>query len=506
MTQEGARGLILIRTHFIDDRLAETARRYAAGDDYDVMFAVDETYGPVDCGGFAKLSLSLDSCARLGLLVSVDKALWRCGDYVFYHALERAAGYRYVWSIEYDVVVNFADPFEFFRFFDERAKEQVLCADLRLAEPDWWWRKITARRFGVVYSALFPLVRMTPSAIATFYGCRKFESRRMRALDSRHEEHWLNDEGFVASYAHEIGMPIADFNAYGDFYRPDTFAQKLLRHASDLPPPDNRIYHAVRYGQAYLRASRTYYKFDVLRMLALGDADFPAAEFVEALTDLLAGRLAKLPDDPQGLFGEDGALAAFAPHFARPTVAAALLRALGRSRMRVTLEAIQTGRLDLDIAAVAERDNVALGRSAWQSSVSARARGIDQRRDAEGGNDGNRDVEYGFHTASENRPWWAVDLAAVYPVRLIRLFNRKFAEHKLRGFQIEASADFLAWRTLYAHRPQDRDLLFAEPIEITFETPVAARYVRIGLPRIGVLHLAEVEIYKAPGERVDPGE
>src|SRR5262249_46084315 len=144
-----------------------------------------------------------------------------------------------------------------------------------------------------------------------------------------------------------------------------------------------------------------------------------------------------------------------------------------------------------------ERDNVALGRSAWQSSLSARARGTDPRRDAERGNDGDRDVEYGFHTASENGPWWAVDLAAVYSVRLIRLFNRKFAEHKLRGFHLEVSSDFLAWRRLYAHRPQDRALLLAEPIEIAFETPVEARYVRIRLPRVGVLHLAEVEIYKA---------
>ena len=119
------RGLILIRTHFVDDRLAETARRYAASDDYDVMFAVDETLGPVDCRGFTKLSLSLDTCARLGLLVSVDKPLWRCGDYVFYHALELASGYRYVWSIEYDVCVNFADPLEFFRYFDARAQEAM---------------------------------------------------------------------------------------------------------------------------------------------------------------------------------------------------------------------------------------------------------------------------------------------------------------------------------------------------------------------------------------------
>ena len=491
------RGLILLRTHFVDDRLAETARRYAAGGDYDVMFAVDETLGPVDCREFAKLSLSLDSCARLGLLVSVDKPLWRCGDYVFYHALELASGYRYVWSIEYDVCVNFADPLEFFRYFDARAQEQALCANLQVAPPDWWWRKIAARRFGVVYMAHFPLVRMTPAAIAGFYARRKLETRRVQSLPPPHEDHWPNDESFIASCAHEIGAPIADFNAYGGFYASDTFAHELLLHTRDVPPPDNRIYHAVRSGASYLSGCRSYYKSDLQRLLDLGDDGFPRDELVDVLTEQLALRLGKLADDPLGLFGQDGALAAFAPHFARATVASALMRALGRARMRVTLEAIQNRRLGGDIAPTPEHDNVALGRSAWQSSISARSRGRDLRLDAEGGNDGDRSVEYGFHTRSENGPWWAVDLATHYSVRLIRIFNRKLVEQKLRGFIVEVSTDFLTWRPVYVHLPRDRELLYADPIEIAPAAPVEARYVRIRLPRVGVLHLVEVEVYKA---------
>ena len=42
------RGLILIRTHFVDDRIAAMAGAFAAGGDYDVMLAIDETAGPVD--------------------------------------------------------------------------------------------------------------------------------------------------------------------------------------------------------------------------------------------------------------------------------------------------------------------------------------------------------------------------------------------------------------------------------------------------------------------------
>ena len=81
------RGLILLRTHFVDERIAEAARTYAAGGDYDVMIAVDETAGEIDALGLPKLSLSLNSCVRLGLNVAFEKPLWRCGDYLFYHAL-----------------------------------------------------------------------------------------------------------------------------------------------------------------------------------------------------------------------------------------------------------------------------------------------------------------------------------------------------------------------------------------------------------------------------------
>ncbi len=165
--------------------------------------------------------------------------------------------------------------------------------------------------------------------------------------------------------------------------------------------------------------------------------------------------------------------------------------------MRLGLEAIQLGRLDLAIARTPAFDNVALGRAAWQSSVSPLARASDPRRDAEGGNDGDPSVEFGFHTGHEQGPWWAVDLGAVYPLRLVRLFNRRGAEGRLRGFEVETSLDFLSWAKAYAHDPADRKALLARPIEIALNPPVEARYLRVRLPRPGVLHLAEVEVLKA---------
>jgi hypothetical protein len=440
------------------------------------------------------MSMTLDSCVRLGLNVAFRKPLWRCGDYVFYHALALNRGYKHYWSIEYDVVVNFEDPLEFFRFLDANASEDYLCACLKLAENDWYWLRMAARRFPVVYHALFPLVRLSASAAAQFLRRRQYESQRMREEDVDPEWNWPNDEGFLSSAAIEMGVKMADFNAYGAFYSEKTYAPHLLQHISEIPAPDNQIYHAVRSGRGYLSTRRSYYSLDLMRALSCRDAEFAGPEYRNFIADLLGYRLNKVPDDPTVVFGEAGIFSDIYPHLQQSDVADALLHALARTRMRLCLEALQFGRLNIPIARTSAFDNVALGRSAWQSSVSARSRSHELRRDAEGGNDGDTDAEFGFHTGFQDGPWWAVDLAAEHAVRCVRLFNRKLLEHRLRTFLVEASLDFVSWRVAYRHDPADRKILYARPIEIALEPPVSARYIRVRLERKGVLHLAEVEV------------
>jgi hypothetical protein len=488
------RGLILLRTHFVDDRIEEMARAFAAGGDYDVWLAIDETAGATESRGLQKMSMTLDSCVRLGLNVAFRKPLWRCGDYVFYHALALNRGYKWYWSIEYDVVINFKDPVDFFRFFDAHASEDYLCACLKLAESDWYWRKMAARRFAVVYHALFPLVRLSSTAADQMLRRRQFETRRMREEDLDSETQWPNDESFVSSAAFETGVKMADFNAYGDYYSENTFAPHLLQHVSEIPPPDNKLYHAVRAGRGYLSTRRSYYKLDMARALACRDAEFAGAEYRDFIADLLAETLKVVPDDPGAVFGPAGPLRDVVPYLEQPDVAEALLHALARGRMRLCLEALQLGRLAISIARTPAFDNMALGRTAWQSSASWRSRSRNPRHDAEGGNDGDTEVEYGFHTGYEDEPWWAVDLAAAYPVRRLRLFNRKLSEQKLRAFIVETSLDFVTWSAVYSHVASNGKILSARPIEIALETPVSARYVRVRLPRRGVLHLAEVEV------------
>ena len=494
-TRNRDRALILVRTHFVDARVADMARRLAASDGYDVMIAADETVGPIDSLGLPKLSMTLDSSARLGLNVAFDQPMWRCGDYLFYHALALERGYKHYWSIEYDVTLNFEDPLDFFRFFDREAKEDYLTTFLEVAEPSWEWRPAALRRFGLVYKSGFPLVRLNANAVAKLHQRRRFENAQLAKdrLDPAH--YWLNDEAFVSSAAPELALSVADLNAYGAFYSPETLKRGGVWAPAQLPPPDGKIYHAVRTGLAFLRATTSYYDFELPDFFTWADAGLP--QFGDAATHLLTARLAKTPDDPAALFGPGGALADVVAHFQDQRIVAALMRALARRRLRVCIEAIQGDRLETKLARAPAFDNLALGRPAWQSSVSLRSRVSDLRGDAEGGNDGDVDVEYGFHTAFQDAPWWAVDLGAERRIRLVRLFNRRQAENKLRLFEIEISSDFLAWTQVYAHAAADRELLHKRPIEIAVTPPALARYVRVRLARQGVLHLAEVEVIGA---------
>lgn len=490
-----AAGLILLRTHFVDARIAELARRYAASGEYEVMIAIDETGGPVDAHGLPKLSMTLDSSVRLGLGVAFEQPFWRCGDYVFYHARALRPGYKRYWSIEYDIALNFADPLDFFRFFDREAKEEYLTTFLEVAPAAWHWRRQAARRFPIVYSSGFAVVRLSAQAIDRLMRRRRYEAARLAEDKLPPAKHWLNDEAFVSSAAFELGLPMADLNAYGGFYTPQTLKRGGVWRPEQLPAPDGKIYHAVRTGASYLAAVRSYYDFDIRDFLTWADASLP--EFTAAATRVLAKLLARAPDDPQAVFGPDGLLAGVEPYLGDARIADALLRALAKRRLRLCLEAIQFARLDLPIARADSFENLALGRPAWQSSTSPRSRKRNPRREAEAGNDGDTQSQIGFLTAQQENPWWAVDLGGEHPVRRVRLFSRPQAEPRLRHFLIETSPDFIAWTRVYAHDGRDMTLLRARPVEIALAAPATARYLRVRLARKGALTLSEVEVLRA---------
>jgi FkbM family methyltransferase len=90
--------------------------------------------------------------------------------------------------------------------------------------------------------------------------------------------------------------------------------------------------------------------------------------------------------------------------------------------------------------------NIALGKPATQSSLSAWSKPAD----AQGGNNGSRTGGFGFHTGLEASPWWQVDLGREQSIREIRIFNRlQNGSERARSLRVLLSADEVHWHLVH---------------------------------------------------------
>ncbi|HUU23772.1 MAG TPA: discoidin domain-containing protein [Phycisphaerae bacterium] len=120
---------------------------------------------------------------------------------------------------------------------------------------------------------------------------------------------------------------------------------------------------------------------------------------------------------------------------------------------------------------------------------------IAAKEDAAGAVDGIKDGEWGFHTASENKPWWHVDLTCDQELARVVVYNRCKTAPRTARVMLLLSADGKKWREVYRHNGKPfYGFTDKKPLQI----PVMgerARFVRLQLPHAGYLHLDEVEVY-----------
>ena len=263
------RGLILLRTHFVDARIAGLARAYAAGGDYDVMIAVDETAGEIDAQGWPKLSLSLNTCVRLGLNVAFEAPLVALRRLSVLSRSGAAAPLRPDLVDRVRHRAQFRRPARVFPLLRPRRAEDYLTTFLEEAPPDWYWRRAAERQFGILYSSGFAVVRLSAIAIEKLRQRRRLDAAELAGAELSPGRFWPNDEAFVSSAAPELGLSSADLNAYGAFYTPQTLMRGGVWHPEQLPAPDGRIYHAVRTGASYPGGGEILLRFRSRRLLRL---------------------------------------------------------------------------------------------------------------------------------------------------------------------------------------------------------------------------------------------
>ncbi len=101
----------------------------------------------------------------------------------------------------------------------------------------------------------------------------------------------------------------------------------------------------------------------------------------------------------------------------------------------------------------------------------------------------------GFHIGHDVPPWWCVDLEMAYPVREIRIYNRRDMPNPSRSLVATSSTDMVSWTTLYEHQSGTPiGGADGKPLLITFPEPMPMRFLRLHLKVPEVLHLVEVEV------------
>lgn len=120
------------------------------------------------------------------------------------------------------------------------------------------------------------------------------------------------------------------------------------------------------------------------------------------------------------------------------------------------------------------------------------------QQDAAGGCDGVKNGTYGFHTGSQENPWWQVDLGKARALDRVVIYNRcdGKVEDRAASLKVLLSFDGREWKELYRHRGSK---FFGQSDGKPLSVPASgakARFIRIQLPGTQYLHLDEVEVYR----------
>jgi hypothetical protein len=141
-------------------------------------------------------------------------------------------------------------------------------------------------------------------------------------------------------------------------------------------------------------------------------------------------------------------------------------------------------------------DDLAFCKPALSSSVSRWSQYPDAARDACGANGETLPVERGFHTSEEREPWWQVDLLRPHEIEEVAIVNSRNNPQRFRQYRIESSLDASTWIIRHEQAEPEEVSWDAEwPRRLVFAPTFIARYVRIVVIGVGILHLRRVQVF-----------
>lgn len=135
-------------------------------------------------------------------IFSINDWGWRCGDY-FYFALRDAVEADYYWLLEPDVGFYSRNDFNIFKE-TESLTDDFLAVYFGKRNELWSWHKSVSDFFPDVLGCSFPLTRCSGNLIDLLLNGRRMLSSVFSV--QKPKTPWPNDEAFVASFVHSLGM------------------------------------------------------------------------------------------------------------------------------------------------------------------------------------------------------------------------------------------------------------------------------------------------------------
>lgn len=439
------------RTYTWDDGVAELARRFfAATPTARQVVLADETRGSLNIEGYEVISHTDDTSPLALPKMPADCSLWFNVDYGLYILRDALPDFDYYLTSESDLAVNLSLT----SMISEVARQKIdiVAHEVKLSTPDWHWHCNGASVFNPSWRSLLFFMLLSARAVDLLCETRR---RHGREYAAGRMLTWPFCEPFVPSVLKQAEMRFAEV---GDFVDASN-----LKFRPRLPLDDARanvpgsLAHSVLATSSYIRA--------VI-------ADFGPSDWFTTNSRLKEALLTQDIKD-------------YAP---------ILKRWYAEDHDHAALQAFCTEMSLVNATAEASAD-LAFCKPALSSSTSQWSHFADPQKDAAGAISVHEFDDFGFHTALETDPWWLVDLIDQCAVDEVAIVNRLTFPCRFRQFRLDSSIDGSTWINRHIKIDMaDVSSVRSAPHRIRFADPFIARFVKITLLGLGMLHLRRVSV------------
>ena len=285
---------IFIRTHYMDDTIAELFDLWSQVLPGQVAILMDETSRVIDTGDLPKISFDLKALQRQGLPSRPEKrTAWFCGDYVMAALEPHLDPQDFALVVEGDAVPMLHDIQAWRETLARLSQGDIALTNFGLRQESWRWKRNLERLYtpdeviGCLIVA-FGFTRATANLL----------TRRRLAIAAdlaagRHDQ-WPHCEAFIATEAERLGLKITDFATELPGLRGEvsTFAPWWW----DNRPADlgrNTILHPVT-------RDRAKFLQKIVVMLNRGDSPAEVSARIAAIGPLSPGETSLLDDMTRG--------------------------------------------------------------------------------------------------------------------------------------------------------------------------------------------------------------